>query len=622
MWRQLQENKTIIFEQNSLINSLKEKLSSVKEQLSLSNSFWANINEMVQLTSSSQSEDPEENIAFAATLLKNIVFSSLSKGENASLINLLEKSSLREAELNDAQELLEEKILSLQEKEHLLTLKDRKILRLEMLISSWECGLNGNDALTSSTNEDGTKMLEQHEQIEQQQEKRPVDSALTADLEKATTQIITLYNELEGEKKKVSIIEMEKAAILETLLNAEEELRKIPEYIIKGDDLRSLEELKKDNIFLRGELGRQKDSLRTFVDETIARIKETFSLCHQDGKSMSSLLKWSESLTKDCERMRKERDDMREMYEMSNSQLSSQSKINAKLQSQIESLNDGLSLLQKQLCRREEILRLATLDDLSSCKDLIISDSKDLWNELDSMSSMFSSIQGDLSKSIKGIAERDDSISHLMAEKLKIEFSQVQLRRECELSLTRATQIESASVERCEGLTLECKNLRGEIEKSNILFATKILDAEHTRRRSAELRDELSKQLSKFESISKALNISESLLKEKVFFIEGREKEIRKLQSNLERVSTQLNSHLKASGSIPADADSLSKELLSYKKLMKCDVCHIRDKDAVITKCMHVFCRDCLDTRIETRQRKCPNCGDPFGASDVRNIYL
>lgn len=66
----------------------------------------------------------------------------------------------------------------------------------------------------------------------------------------------------------------------------------------------------------------------------------------------------------------------------------------------------------------------------------------------------------------------------------------------------------------------------------------------------------------------------------------------------------------------------LEEELGNYKKLMKCNSCHIRDKNAVILKCMHCFCKNCLDIRLETRQRKCPNCGDAFGANDVKQIFL
>ena len=39
---------------------------------------------------------------------------------------------------------------------------------------------------------------------------------------------------------------------------------------------------------------------------------------------------------------------------------------------------------------------------------------------------------------------------------------------------------------------------------------------------------------------------------------------------------------------------------------LTCPSCKVKRKDAVLTKCFHVFCLDCLKTRYETRQRKCP----------------
>ncbi|KAI9218919.1 hypothetical protein BC828DRAFT_407156 [Blastocladiella britannica] len=63
--------------------------------------------------------------------------------------------------------------------------------------------------------------------------------------------------------------------------------------------------------------------------------------------------------------------------------------------------------------------------------------------------------------------------------------------------------------------------------------------------------------------------------------------------------------------------------LQQYRQLLQCSVCSgARLKDTCITRCMHVFCRKCVDARLETRQRKCPTCAEPFGAGDVRAIYM
>ena len=55
---------------------------------------------------------------------------------------------------------------------------------------------------------------------------------------------------------------------------------------------------------------------------------------------------------------------------------------------------------------------------------------------------------------------------------------------------------------------------------------------------------------------------------------------------------------------------------------LTCPSCKVKKKDAILTKCFHVFCFDCLKTCYATRQRKCPKCNAAFGANDYHRIYL
>lgn len=66
----------------------------------------------------------------------------------------------------------------------------------------------------------------------------------------------------------------------------------------------------------------------------------------------------------------------------------------------------------------------------------------------------------------------------------------------------------------------------------------------------------------------------------------------------------------------------MAEELREYKETLTCPSCKVKRKDAVLTKCFHVFCWDCLRTRYETRQRKCPKCNCAFGANDYHRLYL
>ena len=56
--------------------------------------------------------------------------------------------------------------------------------------------------------------------------------------------------------------------------------------------------------------------------------------------------------------------------------------------------------------------------------------------------------------------------------------------------------------------------------------------------------------------------------------------------------------------------------------MLRCSVCHDRFKEVAITRCYHLFCRECIDTNLANRQRKCPACGERFGFDDVKTVYF
>lgn len=67
---------------------------------------------------------------------------------------------------------------------------------------------------------------------------------------------------------------------------------------------------------------------------------------------------------------------------------------------------------------------------------------------------------------------------------------------------------------------------------------------------------------------------------------------------------------------------SPSPSVCTPQAKLTCPCCNTRKKDAVLTKCFHVFCFECVKTRYDTRQRKCPKCNAAFGANDFHRIYI
>jgi len=54
--------------------------------------------------------------------------------------------------------------------------------------------------------------------------------------------------------------------------------------------------------------------------------------------------------------------------------------------------------------------------------------------------------------------------------------------------------------------------------------------------------------------------------------------------------------------------------------ILRCSVCKDRFKSVAITRCYHLFCKECIDENLRNRHRKCPACGEKFGSDDVRSI--
>lgn len=71
-----------------------------------------------------------------------------------------------------------------------------------------------------------------------------------------------------------------------------------------------------------------------------------------------------------------------------------------------------------------------------------------------------------------------------------------------------------------------------------------------------------------------------------------------------------------------AAGGAVQEELEGLRLMMRCRVCDVRSKDTVLTKCMHTFCRECVDAIITSRNRKCPACGQHFGLTEHKQIYL
>uniref|UniRef100_H2YL13 E3 ubiquitin protein ligase n=1 Tax=Ciona savignyi TaxID=51511 RepID=H2YL13_CIOSA len=144
----------------------------------------------------------------------------------------------------------------------------------------------------------------------------------------------------------------------------------------------------------------------------------------------------------------------------------------------------------------------------------------------------------------------------------------------------------------------------------------------------SQLREDLLREL---EKKKQRLLVVEELVDRKVELLEEEHFKISRLQVGAStnifiledgaKLRRKLDKHKKTEGLYSAD-EVLMEEIREYKTKLRCPCCNVHNKDAVLTKCFHVFCIKCIKTRYETRQRKCPKCNAGFGGNDFHRIYI
>ncbi|GJN91021.1 hypothetical protein Rhopal_004035-T1 [Rhodotorula paludigena] len=102
------------------------------------------------------------------------------------------------------------------------------------------------------------------------------------------------------------------------------------------------------------------------------------------------------------------------------------------------------------------------------------------------------------------------------------------------------------------------------------------------------------------------------------------EEKAAKLEQQLQQA--QAKATAAASTTVGASDPSEVRELKKYNadlmRMLRCSTCNVRFKSVIINRCGHTFCKECVDTRLANRNRKCMSCAAQFGRDDVSPVYL
>lgn len=260
------------------------------------------------------------------------------------------------------------------------------------------------------------------------------------------------------------------------------------------------------------------------------------------------------------------------------------------------------------------------IDELTLERDGLQRTSEMMERELQTICESFGRLEEQNTSKVWDLSAKEQAIARVVAEKCKYEEKFIGLNkdREAQKQVNQALRNQNskqmdhikAIEERDRALVQQLALVGAEAEQATTNCQNTQAELQEAQHRAQELEEQVKSQ-------EERARIAAQTLNERTEALAAMEQEKRRAEEALEAANRRVSEAEKTT-----DQTGLAKLCADYKALLKCPTCQTNFKSHVLLRCMHVFCKQCIDSRIETRQRKCPSCSEPFGAKDVRHIYL
>ncbi|XP_075220361.1 E3 ubiquitin-protein ligase Bre1 [Lycorma delicatula] len=311
-----------------------------------------------------------------------------------------------------------------------------------------------------------------------------------------------------------------------------------------------------------------------------------------------------------------------------------------KIRAELEDMRQQLKKIQES--KREERKKLADEDALRKIKHLeeqayqlqkqvathkqgvCWQEEEALLNEMEVTGQAFEDMQEQNSRLIQQLREKDDANFKLMTERIKSNQLHKLAREEKDVlkdqvtTLTAQVEATNVVVRKLEEKERILQNSLATVEKELALRQQAMEMHKRKAIESAQSAADLKLHLEKYHAQMKE---AQQVVAEKTSALEAEAYKTKRLQEEIVQLrrKTERMKKIELAGTLD---EVMMEEIREYKETLTCPSCKVKRKDAVLSKCFHVFCWDCLRTRYETRQRKCPKCNAAFGANDYHRLYL
>ncbi len=291
-----------------------------------------------------------------------------------------------------------------------------------------------------------------------------------------------------------------------------------------------------------------------------------------------------------------------------------------------EALGALVEKVQAEDRYKEALVRLGAAEQvaLQKTKELETSEkaADELSEQIDAVSTAFEETQHQNAQLLAQIAQKEEAATKLMGDWLRSDQAGGALRAENqELRELAAAAAEHRTKQEAVRASLEgqlqlARDTTGKKEEE--LGITRMLIEQH-RREAKDLHTQSEQLKARLASVEEKANRSAEREAASAATAAAEVAETKKLTAQRDALQRRL---ARSGGGGAEPATGSSTEFEYYRTMVKCPLCKVNEKDAVISKCGHAFCRVCIDKRLELRNRKCPACSKMFDYQAVRELYL
>lgn len=304
-----------------------------------------------------------------------------------------------------------------------------------------------------------------------------------------------------------------------------------------------------------------------------------------------------------------------------------------RLELRVKAANEDEATSQQQLATAEaEIAELRQKLDVSGRNIRKLSETlkskheegETYLSEIESIGQAYIEMQTQNQHLLHQITERDDYNTKLVMDGVKARHLETGLCREIEImdkKIKHANSLMDLYNEKVAWLEDQLKLWSEQVGKLAEDGRQASADLESTQRRILDLQRECRRIVESFDEAQVRVERSRLDATELQIELEKARFSKKRTEEELELMSRK-TTHRKGHTDKPAIMEKLQQEVGEYRGILKCSICHDRQKEVVVAKCYHLFCNQCVQRALGSRHRKCPTCGTGFGPNDVKPIYI